>query len=128
MKTDKKEKVTSITLCIFMLACFPAKHLMAQAIDLSKMNADERKAAQAKIEAASRVDWQNMMNLLGLKTPVLVVQTEDSTRPPNLTQKVAGSGYWFDSSGTQLTRTMWGNWTNYDECKANNYVIPDPLK
>jgi hypothetical protein len=23
---------------------------------------------------------------------------------------------------------MWGNWTNYDENKANNYTLPDPLK
>jgi hypothetical protein len=124
----KIKMLVTFTACIFLVVCFPVSHGMAQAIDLSKMSPDERKAAQAKIEAASRVDWQNMMNLLGLKTPVLVPQMEDSTRPPNLTQKVAGSGYWFDSAGSQLTRTMWGNWTNYDESKANHYVLPDPLK
>jgi len=93
-----------------MLACFSFKDLSAQAIDLSKMPADERKAMQSKIEAASRVDWKNTMDMLGLKMPVLVPIASDTTMPPNLTQKVAGRGYWFDVNGSQVTRTMWGNW------------------
>jgi hypothetical protein len=127
-KTLRRKTDSVIVVWVFILACFPVRQLAAQAIDLSKMNPDDRKAAQSKIEAASRIDLQNMMNLLGLKTPVLVAQMEDPTRPPNLTQKVVGSGYWFDSVGSQITRTMWGNWTNYDESKANHYVLPELLK
>jgi hypothetical protein len=56
MKIRKRKAVTAIIACICILACFPIKHLMAQAIDLLIMNPDERKAAQSKIEAASRVD------------------------------------------------------------------------
>ena len=88
MKTHRRATVTVITVCMYVLACFPGQHLVAQAIDLSKLSPDDRKAAQSKIEAASRVDWQNMMNLLGLKTPVPGPAMEDSIRPPNLTQKV----------------------------------------
>lgn len=84
MITLKNTTDTAIKVFIFMLSCLPGKQLSAQAIDFSKMTPDERKAAQSKIEAASRVDWQNMMNLLGLKTPVLGPQMEDSTRLPNL--------------------------------------------
>ncbi len=126
MKEFIKYKALTIKVCAFMLACFSFNDLLSQALDLSKLTPDDRKAAQAKIEAASRVDWQNMMSVLGLKTPVLVPQMDDTTRPPALTQKVVGSGYWFDSLGSQVTRTMRGNWTNYDERRANNYILADP--
>ena len=111
-----------------MLTCFSFNNVVAQAIDMSKMTPDERKATQSKIEAASRVDWKNTMDMLGLKMPELVPVASDTTMPKNLTQKVVGSGYWFDANGSQVTRTMWGNWTNYYESKANNYVLIDPLK
>lgn len=128
MKSISKKSVLRIQVCIFMLLFISVNRSMAQAIDFSKLSPDERKAAQSKIEAANRVDWQNMMNLLGLKTPVLVPPLEDSSRPPNLTQKVAGSGYWFDANGSQTVRTLWGDWTNFDESKTGNYVLADPLK
>jgi hypothetical protein len=128
MTTPKKTTALTVKLCIFMLTCFSFNQLMAQAIDMSKMTPDERKATQSKIEAASRVDWKNTMDMLGLKMPELVPVASDTTMPPNLNQKVAGSGYWFDTNGSQVTRTMWGNWTNYYESKANNYVLIDPLK
>ncbi len=128
MKSPQKRTALTVKLCIFMFTCFSINKVVAQAIDFSKLTPEERKAAQTKVEAASRVDWQKTMDMFGLKLPVLGSPMTDPTMPPNLTQRVVGSGYWFDSFGSQVTRTMWGTWTNYDESKANNYVLINPLK
>ncbi len=69
MKTSKRITVLTVKLCIFILFSFSFGNLMAQAIDMSKMTTDERKAMQSRIEAASRVDWKNTMDMLGLKMP-----------------------------------------------------------
>jgi hypothetical protein len=146
MKSLKKKTILTGKLCIFMLGCFSFQNVWAQTpapaqapgaamgpggpgrAPVDPVVAAAQAAAQAKIDAEKRVVWQNEMDMLHLKVPTLVPATEDPTRPPNLTQKNVKSIYWFDSAGNQLSRTTWGNWTNYDESKANNYVLPDVLK
>ena len=98
----------------------------AQNPDFRKMTPEERTAYMAKMREASEKDWQIMVNQLNIKMPVLPTAAEDPNRPQYLIQK-AGSNNWFDSIGNTHVRSGWGNWSNYVESKAGNYILPDPL-
>ncbi len=98
----------------------------AQTPDFSKMTPQERTAFRAKMRELAEKDWQLMAAQLNIQLPVLPPAAEDSNRPKHLFQK-QGSTNWTDSTGNTYVRSGWGNWSNYDESKAGNYILPDPL-
>lgn len=71
-------------------------------------------------------DRQKMLDKLAIVLPDLVYENEDKTKPEGLTQRV-GSDKWYDADRNMYIRSSWGKWTNYDESKANNFKLPDPL-
>jgi hypothetical protein len=72
-------------------------------------------------------DRQRLMDLLRLPTSgPFPPAAEDPTRPQFTTQR-SGSTNWYDDAGNTYVRSNWGNWSNYDETKANPYPLPDPL-
>ncbi|GAB4049315.1 alpha/beta hydrolase family protein [Spirosoma litoris] len=99
----------------------------AQAPNLQKMTPEERTAYMNKMRAASQEDWQKMMDKLNLKLPTLPPPADDPKRPSYLKVK-EGTNNWYDEAGNNHVRSGWGNWTNYEEAKANDYTLPDPLK
>ncbi|QMW07185.1 acetylxylan esterase [Spirosoma foliorum] len=99
----------------------------AQAPNLQKMTSEERTAYMNKMRAASQEDWQKMMDKLNLKLPTLPPPADDPKRPQHLKPK-EGTNNWYDEAGNNHGRSGWGNWTNYEEAKANDYILPDPLK
>lgn len=100
--------------------------MKAQAPDLQKMTPEERTAYMKKMRAASQEDWEKMMGKLKLLVPVLPLPADDPKRPQQLKQK-EGSNNWYDEAGQTHVRSDWGNWTNYEEGKASNYTLPNPL-
>ncbi len=72
------------------------------------------------------VDRQKMLDKLGLVLPELAVEKDDKTKPEGLTQR-EGSDKCYDIYRNMYIRSSWGKWTNYDESKANNFKLPDPL-
>ncbi|WP_332368990.1 hypothetical protein [Spirosoma telluris] len=90
------------------------------------MTPEERTAYMNKMRVASQEDWQKMMDKLNLKLPTLPAPADDPRRPAHLKPK-EGSTNWYDDAGNTHVRSGWGNWTNYDEAKANDYKLPDPL-
>lgn len=80
-----------------------------------------------RMRAASQEDWQKMMDKLDLKLPTLPPPADDPKRPQHLKLK-EGSTNWYDEAGYTHVRSGWGNWSNYDETKAADYTLPDPLK
>lgn len=54
--------------------------------------------------------------------------SEDSNRPPGLTQRPGQpTNNWYDAAGNLYVRAATGRWSNYDESKAGGYTLPDPL-
>jgi len=52
---------------------------------------------------------------------------EDPNRPAGVTQNPTRPNDWSDAQGRSYKRSSAGTWTNYDESKANPYLLPDPL-
>ncbi|MDB5241551.1 MAG: acetyl xylan esterase [Spirosoma sp.] len=98
----------------------------AQRADIQKMTPEERKAYGEKLRAASQADWQKTMQSFKLSEPVLPSLADDPKRPQHLKIK-EGSTSWVDDANSTYTRSGWGNWSNYDESKAEGYKLPDPL-
>ncbi|HEY4151024.1 MAG TPA: hypothetical protein VGM41_18930 [Chitinophagaceae bacterium] len=91
------------------------------------MTPEQRNAYLAKIHAASEADWRRTMALLNRGMPDLPEMKDDPARPQGLVQKPGSTYNWYDAIGQTYLRSFWGTWTNYDESKANNYTLPDPL-
>jgi len=74
-------------------------------------------------------DRRLMLELLGLPTSAKQLPTpaEDPNRPRFTTQKPGSPTNWFDEAGNVYIRSGLGTWSNYDETKANPYLLPDPL-
>jgi hypothetical protein len=82
--------------------------------------------AQSQSVTAAQ-DRQRLMDLLRLPTPgPFPPAAEDPNRPQFTTQR-SGSTNWYDEAGNTYVRSNWGNWSNYEETKANPYPLPDPL-
>ncbi|MGY4385744.1 hypothetical protein ACVWYN_002790 [Pedobacter sp. UYP24] len=81
---------------------------------------------RAKTDSLTKENYQQTLQSLGIKLPVLPPMAEDPMRPKNSTLKTNGRGY-VDSRGQSLTRSSWGAWVNYSEDSANEYTLPDPL-
>ncbi|GAB4035928.1 acetylxylan esterase [Spirosoma gilvum] len=94
---------------------------------MQKMTPEERTAYMNKLRAASQEDWQKTMDKLSLKLPTLPPPADDPKRPQHVKPK-EGTSNWYDEAGNTHVRSGWGNWSNYDEAKANDYTLPDPLK
>jgi hypothetical protein len=85
-------------------------------------------APTAADRAAADEDRRRMMMQLGIREPAtLPPASEDPSRPPGLTQ-APGSTNWTDDIGNTYVRSAWGAWSNYDESKAGEYRLPDPLR
>lgn len=82
---------------------------------------------KAKTDSATHADYMQLLNRLKIKIPVLPTMANDTNRPPSTFQK-NGTGSYYDTEGRVYSRSQWGHWTNYDNSKANNYVLPDVLK
>lgn len=98
----------------------------AQSVDIQKMTPDERRAYFDKLRVASQEDWEKTMKAFNLKLPTLPQLADDPKRPQHLKPK-EGTNNWFDEGGQTHVRSVWGNWTNYDEANASHYTLPDPL-
>ena len=109
------------------IVALSSQRVGAQAPNFQKMSPEERTAYMNKMRAASQEDWQKMMDKLNLKLPTLPPLTDDPKRPQHLKPK-EGSTNWYDEAGNTHVRSGWGNWSNYDETKAADYTLPDPLK
>jgi hypothetical protein len=69
-----------------------------------------------------------MMQLLNLSEPAtLPSAADDPNRPPNTHPQGGRSSNYTDDNHNTYVRSGWGNWSNYDEAKANPYPLPDPL-
>jgi hypothetical protein len=88
-------------------------------------------AAEERRRMAERatVDHRRMMQLLHLAEPTgLPPPAEDPKRPANTRPVGGASSNWTDDvPGHTIVRSAWGNWSNYDEAKADRYPLPDPL-
>ncbi|QDK82792.1 acetylxylan esterase [Spirosoma sp. KCTC 42546] len=104
-----------------------SRNTNAQAPNFQKMSPEERTAYMNNVRVASQADWQTMMDKLNLKLPALPPPADDPKRPSHVKPK-EGSTNWYDEAGNTHVRSGWGNWTNYEESKANDYTLPDPLK
>jgi len=81
---------------------------------------------RAKTDSLTKADYQQTLQSLGIKLPVLPLQSDDPTRPQGAVPRSNGNGY-TDAKGMSLTRSPWGAWVNYSEDKANDYTLSDPL-
>lgn len=113
--------------CCWLVIGLSGNWAHAQAPNFQKMTPEERTAYMNKMRAASQEDWQRMMDKLNLKLPTLPDPADDPKRPAHLKPK-EGSTNWYDDAGYTHVRSGWGNWSNYDEAKAEGYTLPDPLK
>jgi hypothetical protein len=69
-----------------------------------------------------------MMELLNLSEPgKLPALADDPNRPQNTQPQGGRSSNYTDDAHNTYVRSGWGNWSNYDEAKANPYPLPDPL-
>ena len=95
--------------------------------DFRTMTPAQRQAFLDSIRTASARDYQQMVGQLRLSaSPALPPAADDPHRPPFVTQR-PGSGNWYDSIGQTYVRSEWGIWSNYDETRAGNDTLPDPL-
>lgn len=81
---------------------------------------------KVKTDSLTKVDYQYLLKNLDIHLPVLPPVAEDPNRPKNTFPRSTGSGY-TDAQGRSYSRSQWGAWINYDEAKANDYTLPDPL-
>ncbi|WP_316823918.1 hypothetical protein [Pedobacter miscanthi] len=81
---------------------------------------------RAKTDSLTKLNYQQVLQRLAIKLPTLPPQAEDPNRPKNAIVKGKGVGY-NDDQGRNISRSAWGAWINYDEVRANDYVLPDPL-
>ena len=94
----------------------------ATAAETTGQRADEK----ARLLALAKVDWEQMMERLNIQLPVLPPAGNDPNRPANIMQR-PGFSSWFDARNRRYVRSSWGTWTNYDEAKTGNSILPDPL-
>jgi hypothetical protein len=82
-----------------------------------------------KLAELANQDRRRMMDLLHLAEPTsLPPPADDPKRPPNTHPAGASLYNWSDGNpGHTLVRSSWGNWSNYDETKADRYPLPDAL-
>ena len=67
------------------------------------------------------------MDLLHLPTPGPFPPAAEDPNRPQFTTQGGGGNNWYDDAGNTYVRSNWGNWSNYDQTKANPYPLPDPL-
>jgi hypothetical protein len=83
--------------------------------------------APAAGDRVAEEERRRIMAVLGIREPdALPPAASDPGRPPGLIQR-SGSTDWQDEAGNKYVRSPWGGWSNYDESKAGNYTLPDPL-
>jgi len=121
----------------FLLAALGAAALLAaaspaaraQVPDFRTMTPAQRQAFMDSIRAGSERDRDRMVAQLHLPAPpALPPAAGDPNRPPNTFQRANAPGNnWYDSAGNTYVRSEWGNWSNYDEARAGEYRLPDPL-
>lgn len=81
---------------------------------------------RSKIDSLTKLNYQQLLQRLAIQLPSLPPLAEDPKRPKNSIPRVNGTGY-TDAEGRSLTRSLWGDWVNYEEEKANDYQLSDPL-
>lgn len=100
---------------------------LATETTLAQIPTKERAAIEReKTDALTKANYQQLLQSLAIKLPVLPSLANDPNRPKNAIPRSNGDGY-TDAQGRSLTRSLWGAWINYDEDKANDYTLPDPL-
>ncbi len=75
--------------------------------------------------AAIFVGLSTFLHLAAAQT--LPPPAEDPNRPPGLKLRPGTTNSWYDADGNIYVRAGTGRWSNYDENKAGNYTLPDPL-
>ena len=111
-------------LCVGLLLS-AAPGIQAQATAAAETK-EQQAAEKARLLALAKVDWQRMLDRLHLQLPALPPAGNDPQRPADLVQH-PGFSSWFDAKSRRYIRSSWGTWTNYDEAKAGNPALPDPL-
>nr|WP_084406930.1 acetylxylan esterase [Pedobacter panaciterrae] len=111
---------------IFRITAFVVIALAAENTFAQTLTKEQAALERTKTDSLTKVNYQQTLQSLGIKLPVLPPQADDPARPKNSVPRANGSGY-TDAKGMSLTRSPWGAWVNYDEDKANDYTLPDPL-
>lgn len=81
---------------------------------------------KAKTDSLTKVNYRQLLQSLAIELPALPPEADDPNRPKNTIPRSNGSGY-TDAQERSYMRSLWGAWINYDEDKANDYTLPDPL-
>jgi len=77
---------------------------------------------------SARDDLRRMMDLLHLSEPGKLPPAADDPKRPQNTRPAGGrSSNYTDDARNTYVRSGWGNWSNYDEAKANPFPLPDPM-
>src|SRR5665648_1025357 len=77
---------------------------------------------RAKTDSLTAAKCQQLLDILGIKLPVLPDMATDPNRPANVTQK-NGAGSYSDEQGRHCPRSPWGGWISYDENIAKNLSL-----
>lgn len=97
-------------------------------LKLNAQTTTQNDVVSQKVEQRKQaaIDRQKMLEHLGIQLPELGSEKYDTNKPAGLTQR-PGSDKWYDAHRNMYIRSAWGKWSNYDEGKANLFVLPDPL-
>jgi len=105
-------------LCLFVL--------MVQQALAQDQSIDKARQERENTDSLTKVDYEHLLNMLHITLPVLPAEQQDPKRPKDAVPRKNEDGY-TDAEGHSLKRTQWGDWINYNESKANNYVLSNPL-
>ncbi|SEJ36468.1 hypothetical protein SAMN05216327_10952 [Dyadobacter sp. SG02] len=132
MINTKSYFLTALFLCFLCLGVVqgqvgPNARLGAETGVLGQAPSKEQAALEkAKTDSLAKADYQHLLKSLNIQLPVLPPLADDPNRPQNTFPRSSGTGY-TDAQGRSYMRSLWGAWINYDETKANDYTLPDPL-
>ena len=108
------------------MKCIKATLVVLTVLFVISVHAQVTEKERAKTDSLTKLNYQQTLQSLGVKLPVLPQQADDPARPKNAVARANGNGY-TDVQGRSLPRSPWGTWVNYSEELANNYTLPDPL-
>jgi hypothetical protein len=112
--------------CRFKLVIIIFSSLLVETSFGQVLTKEQAALEKAKTDSSTKVNYQQVLKSLGIQLPALPPLANDPTRPKNTIPRSTGNGY-TDAQGRSYMRSLWGAWINYDEDKANDYTLPDPL-
>ena len=129
LTASRRRPILSAVCGAALLAAATTASVRAQAPDFRTMTPAQRQAFLDSIRTGSQRDRDRMVAQLHLPAPpALPPADRDPNRPSGTFQRADAPGNnWYDSAGNTYVRSEWGIWSNYDEARAGDYTLPDPL-